>query len=262
MSRRERLSTGVAPKLGVVLLLLVAWELYVRVSGVDPLLVPPPSEVFKVFGQTVASGELYKYVYVTLTNLLTGVLIGIVLAMVLTAMAVSSRLGREFLTTLTSMLNPLPAIAVLPLAYLWFGLSLKAMIFVIVNSVVWAMALNAHTGFETVPVTLRRVGQNMGLRGWLLVKEIFLPAALPNLLTGLKIGWAYGWRTIIAAELVFGASSGGQGGLGWMIFMARYNLETAKIFVGLVSIIAIGILVELAFQEIERCTVRRWGMTV
>ena len=96
-----------------------------------------------------------------------------------------------------------------------------------------------------------------GLR---LVLHILVPAALPAILSGLKIGWAFAWRTLIAAELVFGTTAG-QGGLGWYIFQNRNELYTDKVFAGLISVILIGLLVEnLVFDTLERLTVRRWGM--
>jgi NitT/TauT family transport system permease protein len=158
------------------------------------------------------------------------------------------------------MFNPLPAIALLPLALLWFGLGMTSLVFVIVHSVLWAVALNTHSGFMAVPETLRMAGQNYGLFGINYVARILIPAAFPSILTGLKIGWAFAWRTLIAAELVFGVSSR-SGGLGWFIFENRNKLETAHVFAGLTAVIVIGLIVEsVVFQVVERRTVRRWGM--
>lgn len=158
------------------------------------------------------------------------------------------------------MFNPLPAIALLPLALLWFGLGRASLVFVLVHSVMWPLALNAYAGFGSVPETLRMAGRNVGLNGAPLVFQVMIPAALPAILSGLKIGWAFAWRTLIAAELVFGTTSG-QGGLGWYIFQSRNELFTDKVFAGLAAVIAIGLLVEgLVFQTLERLTVRRWGM--
>ena len=158
------------------------------------------------------------------------------------------------------MFNPLPAIALLPLALIWFGLGTGSVIFVLVHSVLWAIALNTHAGFRSVSNTLRMVGQNYGLRGLKLVRLILIPAAFPAILTGLKVGWAFAWRTLIAAELVFGVSSG-SGGLGWFIFENRNQLETANVFAGLFTVILIGLFVEnVVFATIERRTIRRWGM--
>ncbi len=102
-------------------------------------------------------------------------------------------------------------------------------------------------------------GRNYGLEGLAYVGQILVPAALPAILSGLKIGWAFAWRTLIAAELVFGASSG-RGGLGWYIFQNRNELYTDRVFAGLLLVIAIGLVVEtVVFASLERVTVRRWG---
>ena len=125
---------------------------------------------------------------------------------------------------------------------------------------VWAVALNALSGFTSVNETLRMSGQNYGLRGARYVVLILIPAALPSIIAGLKVGWAFAWRTIIAAELVFGATSR-SGGLGWYIYQNRNELETPSVFAGLFVVIIIGLTVEsLVFRLIENRTVRRWGM--
>ena len=172
----------------------------------------------------------------------------------------SNRFGRELIDTLTSMFNPLPAIALLPLALIWFGLGNGSLVFVLVHSVTWAIALNTHSGFLSVSRTLKMVGQNYGLSGAGLIRKILIPAAFPSILTGLKVGWAFAWRTLIAAELVFGVSSG-SGGLGWFIFENKNMLDIPNVFAGLLTVILIGLVVEnLIFQTIERRTIRRWGM--
>jgi NitT/TauT family transport system permease protein len=192
--------------------------------------------------------------------LLQGYVIGLALAALLTALAITSRIGNDLLETLTSMFNPLPAIALLPLALIWFGLGNASLVFVLVHSVLWAVALNTHSGFLSVSQTMRMVGRNYGLSGPRYVAQILMPAAFPSILTGMKIGWAFAWRTLIAAELVFGVSSG-TGGLGWFIYENKNQLEIANVFAGLFSVIIIGLIVEnLVFQTVEKRTVRRWGM--
>src|SRR5205814_8929995 len=121
--------------------------------------------------------------------LLAGMGIAAVLALALTGVAVTTRTGSAVLETLTSMFNPLPAIALMPLSLLWFGLGTGSLIFVVVHSVLWPMALNTYTGFVTVPPTLRKVGQSFGLSGWAYVAGILLPAAFPHILAGVTIGW-------------------------------------------------------------------------
>jgi NitT/TauT family transport system permease protein len=154
----------------------------------------------------------------------------------------------------------LPAIALLPLALIWFGLGDVSIMFVLVHSELWAVALNTHSGFRSVSSTLRMVGRNYGLKGPRFIAKILIPAAFPSILTGLKIGWAFAWRTLIAAELVFGVSSG-QGGLGWYIYENKNMLDIPAVFAGLFTVILIGLFVEnLIFRNIEVATVRKWGM--
>ena len=192
--------------------------------------------------------------------LLMGYACGVVLAALLTALAIMSRIGTDFLETMTSMFNPLPAIALLPLALIWFGLGNGSLIFVLVHSVTWAIALNTHSGFLSVSNTLKMVGRNYGLTGPRYIWKILIPAAFPSILTGLKIGWAFAWRTLIAAELVFGVSSG-KGGLGWFIFENKNTLDIPNVFAGLLTVIIIGLVIEnVIFRTIENQTIGRWGM--
>src|SRR5436305_1681747 len=127
-------------------------------------------------------------------------------------------------------------------------------------SVRWAVALNTHSGFLSVSNTLRIVGRNYDLRGLRYVARILIPAAFPSILTGLKIGWAFAWRTLIADELVFGVASG-SGGLGWFIYENKNQLEIPNVFAGLFTVIVIGLFVEnVIFRGIETRTIRKWGM--
>jgi NitT/TauT family transport system permease protein len=256
----ERLwGSGAFRKGLVILLLAAAWEVYGRMLDND-LLFPPLSEVLSDFVREVKDGTLVRCALVSLRLLLLGYAIGFALALLLNALAIASRFMHDVLETLTAMLNPLPAIALLPLALIWFGLGYGSIIFVLVHSVLWPLALNVHAGFTAVPQTLRMVGRNYGLRGLRYVAQILIPAAFPSILAGLKIGWAFAWRTLIAAELVFGVSTGG-GGLGWFIYERKNELEIPGVFAGLLTVIVIGLVVEHAlFRPLEARTVRRWGM--
>lgn len=243
----------------ILAVLALAWEALARWQNND-LLLPGLLATLSALREGLASGELLERVQISLAVLAQGYLAGVGLAFLLTTLAVSTQFGRDLLSTLTAMLNPLPAIALLPLALLWFGLGSASLVFVLVHSVLWPLALNTFAGFQGVPETLRMAGRNYGLTGLAYVRQILIPAALPAILSGLKIGWAFAWRTLIAAELVFGAASG-RGGLGWYIFQNRNELYTDRVFAGLLVVIAIGLVVEnIVFATIERLTVRRWGM--
>ena len=253
------LQSAIFRRLVVVGVLAAVWEGYAAWLD-NPLMLPRLSEVVVALFSSLVSGDLFARVLMTMKVLVIGYTAGIAAAAAITILASTTRFGSDVLSTLTSMFNPLPAVALLPLALLWFGLGMGSLVFVIVNSVLWAVALSTHTGFQSVSETLRMAGRCFGLKGLSLVAEILIPAALPSILAGLKIGWAFAWRTLIAAELVFGVSSG-QGGLGWFIYENRNNLETANVFAGLLCVILIGLFVEsVIFRTIERRTVRRWGM--
>ncbi len=224
------------------------------------MLLPTFSATLSAFAEAVASGTLPVRALTSLKVLLVGYFAGVLCAAVLTIVAISTRVGTDLLELLTSMFNPLPAIALLPLALIWFGLGYGSIVFVIIHSVLWAVALNTHSGFLSVSTTLRMVGRNYGLAGLRYVGAILIPAAFPSILTGLKIGWAFAWRTLIAAELVFGVSSG-SGGLGWFIYENKNELNIPEVFAGLFTVILIGLVVEnVVFRTIEIRTVRRWGM--
>src|SRR5262249_34057608 len=256
----ERIYENGAIRKGVLLLVLAAaWEIYARKLD-NPLLFPTFSATVNAFWRAIASGVIPQRAWFSIKVLLQGYAAGLILAALLTAIATASRVGTDLLETLSSMFNPLPSIALLPLAVLWFGLGNGSLIFVLIHAVLWSVALNTHAGFRSVSESLRMVGRNYGLTGVRYVALILIPAAFPHILSGLKIGWAFAWRTLIAAELVFGVSQG-SGGLGWYIFENKNLLETANVFAGLFTVILIGLGVEnLIFRNIEQRTVRKWGM--
>jgi len=259
LSLAERLwGESALRKLVILVLLVVIWQCYsLRVD--NSLVFPSFSATALALWDSLVHGELPARVAVSLRVLLSGYLIGIILATLLAAIATGSRLGNDLLEVLTAMFNPLPAIALLPLALLWFGLGNGSITFVLVHAVLWPVALNTHSGFASVSATTRMVGRNYGLTGWRYVLRILIPAAFPAILTGLKNGWAFAWRTLIAAELVFGVSSG-SGGIGWYIYENKNQLEIARVFAGLLTVISIGVAMDSIFRLVERRTVRRWGM--
>lgn len=243
----------------LLIVLAVIWEAYARYLD-NPLLFPTLTDSLTAMVERTRDGTLPLRAWTSLKVLLMGYGAGIILASVLTILAINSQIGTDLLETATAMFNPLPAIALLPLALIWFGLGSGSLVFVLVHSVLWPVALNTHAGFLGVSRTLRMVGRNYELKGLRYVVMILVPAAFPSILTGLKIGWAFAWRTLIAAELVFGVSSG-QGGLGWFIFESRNVLEIPSVFAGLLTVIFIGLVVEnLIFRNLERRTTQRWGM--
>ncbi|MFG1288647.1 ABC transporter permease [Xanthobacter versatilis] len=243
----------------VVLAALAALWQVAAVWQNNPLLFPTFTDTMSALASALSEGDLLPAALASLAVLVKGYVLAVALALVLVSAAIAVPFLKEVLLTLTAMFNPLPAIALLPLAMLWLGLGEASLLLVMVHAVLWPFALAALTGFEQVPETQRLVGRNYGLKGLHYVALILIPAALPSLLSGLKIAWAFAWRTLIAAELVFGVSSR-AGGLGWFIYRNRNELLTDRVFAGLVTVIVIGLAVEVLFRAVEQKTVRRWGL--
>jgi sulfonate transport system permease protein len=256
----ERFYGNAALRKAVLLVVLAAlWEISARWRN-DPLLFPTLSETLVAFFASIRKGDLPKAAASTILLLLKGYSLGLLLAILLTALASTTRIGADLLETLTSMFHPLPSIALLPIAFIWFGLGDSGVVFVLVHAVLWSVALNTYAGFRAVSPTLRMVGRNYGLSAAGYILRVLIPGAFPSILTGLKIGWAFAWRTLIAAELIFGASSG-SGGLGSYINERKNNLLIPDVFAGLLTVILFGLAVEnLIFKVVEKRTVRRWGM--
>lgn len=253
------LKTPLARRVVVLAALAAIWQAAAVLCG-NPMLLPSFTQTADALWDALLHENLAQSAAASIVVLLKGYGLAVAIAAVLVSFATVSPLLREALLTLTAMFNPLPAIALLPLAMLWFGLGENSLVFVLVHSVLWPFALATFTGFQAVPDAHRLVGRNYGLSGARYIAYILVPSALPSVISGLKIGWAFAWRTLIAAELVFGVSAS-RGGLGWFIFRNRNELFTDKVFAGLVTVIVIGLVVEFGlFRALEAATVRRWGM--
>jgi NitT/TauT family transport system permease protein len=246
-------------RLILLALLVAAWQAYVSWVNPNKLLFAGPGATARTFVTDWADGSLAHPTWETLKILGLGLLIGAAIAALFAIAASLTTVGEDLLQLLSSILNPLPGVAMLPLAMLWFGLNTKAILFTIANATIWPIALNVSTGFKTANPTIVAVGRNIGLSRWRVVTDVLVPAALPHAISGLKTAWAFGWRTIIAAELVFGVA-GSKGGLGTYINNAKLYLLIPQVFAGLVTIAILGVLFEHLFTVLERRTVVRWGM--
>ncbi|MGH7660950.1 MAG: ABC transporter permease [Vulcanimicrobiaceae bacterium] len=245
----------------LVIGIIGVWQWWITAKHIKQILFAAPGDVAKTLVTDIANGSLLGATGHTLEILIIGMLIGAALGVILAAFGVLSSVGHDLLRVLTSLFNPLPSIAVLPLAMLWFGLTPRSIVFVVALATVWPMALNTESGFRTISSTLRMVAQNLGLRGGRLIFDVLVPGALPQIITGVKTSWAFGWRTVVAAELVFGVA-GASGGLGWYISNARYYLDTPSMIAGMITISVLGLVVEALFNMIENRTVVRWGMSL
>ncbi len=202
-------NNGAARKILLLALLALIWEVYARWLN-NPLLFPTFSDTVKALATAIASGEIPRAASYSVGMLLKGYVIGLLLAGLLTAFASAGRLGSDLLETLTAMFNPLPSIALLPLALIWFGLGEGSVIFVLIHAVLWSVALNMHSGFRAVSPTLKMVGQNYGLSKSGYVIRILLPAAFPSILDrsenrmGVRLAHPDRSRTGVRGQFGFG----------------------------------------------------------
>ncbi len=244
-----------------IMLFGIIWQMMAFFEWANPSLVPPLSQIWGSLNQSWQNGEMWQATILSLKLILGGLLLGALAALILAGLSMISKVGQSFTDTVTAIAHPLPGIALLPVIILWLGAGTEAILFIIVHSVVWPMALNLLAGFRSIPVIYREVGRNIGLKPLQNTGLIMIPASLPFLLAGLKIGWARAWRALISAEMIFGAA-GGEGGLGWFIFKRRVFMDTPGIYAGILVIVVIGIMVEDGFfRQIERLTIKKWGMS-
>jgi NitT/TauT family transport system permease protein len=254
-------SGGATKKLLVLAALGIAWEAAVRIFHVNPLLFPPLSAVAAKLMSGLGiggDGELWRYIWETLSVILQSFAISVALAIVLTGLAVANSWVRELLSVLTGIFQPLPSIALLPMAILWFGFTRESLVFVVVMAMVWPIASSLTVGFATISPTLFRLARNYELGHFSVMSEILLPAALPMMISGLRVGWGFGWRTVVAAELVFGATGSG-GGIGWYINNSRLFMNITDGFAGILLVVIVGLLTESLFRMVQYFTTHKWG---
>jgi len=251
-SLRGSLSSGLS-----LLVLVVVWQLLVASGKYNPLLFPSLKKVvLSMWGQAL-SGVLWKHVGFTLYRLGTGfaiaVAIGIVLGMLMGRIWALERT----IVPLVTVLMPIPALAWAPLFILWFGLGDHTAIILVAFTSTLPILLNTWTGVKTVPELWVRAAMTMGCEGGQLFLRVILPAALPYMLTGVRIGLATAWRAVVAGEMLGTTNFG----LGRSIFMSREFLRSDVMIGDLLIIGVLGLLMEYAFFNLlERRTAERWGM--
>lgn len=244
---------------------LLAWEIIARAGVFTRFIFPPISGGLE--WAIVHHAEMLSASWFTLRILLVALGINICISVGLAMLSVAFRKVRPIVETFVSIFQPIPAMAILPFAMLWFGLGENPIVFVTVFGSMWPLMLNIMNGFATVDMTYVDVGRNYGLKKFWLAWRIMVPAALPNIITGVRAAWGMAWRTVVSAELLFGGMGvvvgGFGGGLGWLILKSKYALTPEGMIAGVIAISVIGIIVEHAmFGYMEKKTVKKWGMKV
>ena len=237
-------------------ILLGVWALLAKLRIWPPYLFPTPQGVGQALWAGFADHSFWIGIVVTMKRMLIGYSLSVLLGMGLGLAISSSKLLEETVGGLLVSLQSLPSICWIPLAVLWFGLSEKAILFVVLMGSLLSVTIAMEDGRKQMPKIYSMAGRNLGARGFRLFWSVLLPASLPYIVSGLKQGWAFGWRSLIQAEMIFLSL-----GLGQLLMMGRDLSDMSQVIAVMILIIALGYVVDgLVFKTIERRLQQRWGL--
>jgi ABC-type nitrate/sulfonate/bicarbonate transport system permease component len=242
--------------LGPVVACLVIWQLVAKLSGLPKVIFPPLEDIFGALRTMVLEGTLYSDVKATLGRLIYSVIVGSVVGTIIGALMGSFRSWERALVGPINFLLAVPGTALFPLTMIWFGLSEAAILSILMYEVALTVTVNTWTGVKSVDLSLIRAGRAFGARGPTLFLRVLLPAALPSIITGYRLGLSRAWRILIIAEMLVSASAG----LGYRLYWARELFQTDVVYAGLLVVGITGLVLErLILRTLERYTVQRWG---
>jgi taurine transport system permease protein len=217
---------------------------------------PGPVEVVQSFWTLLYKGILTAYLYDSVVRLAVGAAAGVAIGIPLAILVGLSWRAHAALWPILLFFQAIGDIAWLPILLIWFGFGLTTMTFVIVYTVLFPVVLNTVLGVRSVPIELQRAAASLGASRWRILTEVIIPGALPNIITGLRNGLGYGWRALIAAEIIVGTS-----GIGFMMFDARRAGSVVEIVVGMIILGVLWYIVDnWILAPIERATGERWGL--
>jgi NitT/TauT family transport system permease protein len=237
--------------------LLGLWVLLAKLRIWPPYLFPAPWAVASALWAGIQDHSFLIGIAVTMKRMLIGYGVSVVLGMVLGLAVASNEFLEETLGALLVSLQSLPSICWVPLAILWFGLTEKAILFVLLMGCILSVTIAMEDGRKQMPKIYTMAGRNLGASGFRLFWYVMLPASLPYIVSGLKQGWAFGWRSLIQAEMIFLTI-----GLGQLLMMGRDLNDMSQVIAVMLMIIGLGYLVNrLVFRTMERTLQSRWGLT-
>lgn len=244
--------------LAFFLVLLASWEIASRSGLYSPVLLPSPLNVFEYLWQSGTDGTLWTATLVTMNRLMLGYGIGLLFGVPLGLLTARFRILQDTLGLLALGIQTLPSVCWVPLALLWFGQSEAAMLFVVVMGTLWSVLIATSDGVRAMPPIYLRAARTMGSSGLHTWFKVILPASLPYLVGGMKQGWAFAWRSLMAAEIFVTILTGF--GLGQLLQYGRELLAMDQVVAVMAIIIVIGLLADrILFSPWERFFHRRWG---
>ncbi|MFI5931724.1 ABC transporter permease [Actinoplanes sp. NPDC051494] len=247
------------PKLMAIALVLLVWQIVVWAEWKPVYVLPGPLDVFEELGGLLRTGDFWSGVAVTMTRAATGFALAVVIGTVIGAAVSSFPPLRAAIGSLITGLQTMPSIMWFPLAILLFQLSESAILFVVVLGAAPSVANGLISGIDYVPRTWLRVGQVLGMKGLAKYRHLILPASLPSFISGLKQGWAFSWRSLMAGELLVivpGALS-----IGVRMQNARDLSEPTLVISFIIVVLVIGILIDVLFNAADNALRKRWGLT-
>ena len=238
--------------------LIAGWHFLVKSGRYSPVLLPSPQSVGEYLIGAARDGTLLQATGVTVRRLLVGYFIGILIGLPLGLFTSASKFMEDTVGVLALGLQTLPSVCWIPLALLWFGQTESAMLFVVVMGTVWSVVIATDTGVRNIPPIFARAARTMGSTGLHKWTKVILPASLPFLVSGMKQGWAFAWRSLMAAEIYVTILTGF--GLGHLLHYGRELNAMEQVIGVMLVIIAIGLLADkILFSPWERFLYRRWG---
>ncbi len=244
--------TGAVPFVAV----LVLWALVTALSDIPAYKLPSPLAVWQAFWSMTTEGRLGAEIWASLGRLAGGYLLGNLIAIPLGLAIALNRAVAETVTPVLSFFQAIAGIAWVPLAIIWFGIGQGSVLFVIANTVFFASIYSTVVGVRSIPTAFYRAAACHGANRWHMITSVVVPGALVQVLVGLRTSMAYGWRALVAAEMIAGTN-----GIGYMTLEAVRWFQTEIVLLGMILIGALWLALDLVvFRPIERATVRRWGI--
>jgi NitT/TauT family transport system permease protein len=247
------------PKVAAIVIVVLIWQIVVWSHWKPEFVLPGPKDVFSDLGTLITTGDFWNGVRLTLTRALTGYALAVVIGTLIGAAVSRFAPLRAAIGSLITGLQTMPSIMWFPLAILLFQLSESAILFVVVIGAAPSVANGLISGIDYVPRTWLRVGQVLGMKGVAKYRYLILPAALPSFISGLKQGWAFSWRSLMAGELLVivpGALS-----IGVRMQQARDLVDSSSVISYIIVVLVIGILIDVLFNTADNGLRKRWGLT-
>lgn len=242
--------------LGPFIPIIILWAVVVRLGIFPRAFFPGPADVVRAFGSLVYKGILPQYLQDSVVRLAVGAIAGILVGVPFGLLIGLHAKSYRFFWPLVIFFQAIGDIAWLPILLIWFGFTLKTMTFVIVYTVIFPVIFNTALGVRTIPAEMVRAAQSLGAPRWRVLADVFVPGSLPNIVTGLRNGLGYGWRALIAAEIIVGTS-----GIGFMMFDARRSGSVVEMLLGMIVLGILWYVVDGGLlAPLERATIQRWGM--